>query len=91
MPKLKYVLRGVKWSSCQLPPHLLRQIKQVWDKSGNSCDIKMLWGVAVCVIFVVVRARKMSVPNDKACDPAIHFSINDVPYALEITPLSIMS
>ena len=45
MPKLEYVLRGLKKHQAEvmgvqrerlpITPHLLRQINQVWDKRGN--------------------------------------------------------
>lgn len=64
MPKLEYVFRRVKKHQVEtmggqrerLPiiPHILRQIKGVWDKKGDSCDIRKnalggLLFVSLCV------------------------------------------
>ena len=85
MSKLEYMLKGVKKQQAEkgsgqserLPTtnHLLRQIKQLWEKEGDSWDVKMLWA-ACCLCYM--RAGEMTVPNNKDSDPAVHLSMGNI-------------
>ena len=85
MPRLEYVVKGMKRRApravrCRLPitPEILRQMRQVWDKSPKVYDAKMLWAASSLCFFGFLRSREVVVPSPKEYDPAYHLGVKEV-------------
>ena len=88
LPRLHYVLRGVKRSqggNCasgrlRLPitPHLLRQIKTAWEDRAMDPDIVMLWAACYLAFIGFLRAGDLTVPSDSCFDASTHLAWGDV-------------
>ncbi len=88
LPRLHYVLRGVKRSQggdgasgrerLPITPHLLRQIKVAWNSRAADPDCIMLWAACCLAFFGFMRAGELTVPNDSSFDPTVHLAWGDV-------------
>ena len=87
MPRLSQVMRGIKSQQakqgCQsrlclpISPTILRQLKQVWDKSADNFGHIMLWAASTR-FFGFMRAGEITVPSHDAYDSTAHLSFKDI-------------
>lgn len=91
MPKLHYVLRGIKSKEAErlsgsggsrerlpITPPLLLRMKAVWEREPNRANAKMLWAASCLCFFAFLRVGEMTVPKDGGFDPAVHLGVGDV-------------
>ena len=88
LPRLDYVLRGVKKREVEhgvvrkqrlpISPDILRRIQQVWSSAAALPDTIMLWAACTLCFFGFLRAGEMMVSNDGAYDPSVHLSVGDI-------------
>lgn len=88
MPRLRQVLKGVQMTrgkegrapKPRLPitPSVLRKMKEVWARQGDSYVNIMLWAAAATTFFSFCRSGEMVVEKEDAYDPASHLSYRDI-------------
>ena len=100
MPRLEYVMRGMKKKAAGRQARIRRPItirelkvlKQIWEKRPNRTDAMMLWAAAVMCFLGFLRSGEVVAPSDSAYDPAANLAYGDVrvdsvtnPQYLEVT------
>ncbi len=99
MPRLEYVIRGVKKSAAKkssprfpITPPILRKLKAVWENYSDHRNALMLWAASCICFFGYLRVGEVVVPSDRDYDRKVHLSQGDVrvndtanPQYLEIT------
>ena len=96
MPKLHYVLRGIKKHEAEvgsgprerLPvtPDILLQIRAVWEPSGASWSTKLLWAACGLAFFGFMRAGELVAPSATSHDPSIHLCMADIAFDSSSAP-----
>ena len=87
MPRLKYVITGVKreeaekeaGSRTRLPitPDILHKLKRLWKEKANEWDTRMIWAARLLCFFAIMRIGELAVPSDSRFDPKVHLSFKD--------------
>lgn len=97
MPRLDYVMRGIKRSQgedgtnisrSRLPitPTILSLLYKVWAPSEEKYTETLLWA-AVCVgFFGFLRSGEFTVPSDSSYDASVHLSFEDIAVNCRATP-----
>ena len=88
MPKLHYVLRGIKSEQVKkdspqhqrLPvtPTILHKIHQVLLRKPNDFNNIMLWSAFLLCFFGFLRSGEITIPDASAYDPSVHLNFNDI-------------
>lgn len=88
MPRLRQVLKGVqvmrgkegRAPRPRLPitPSVLRKIRAVWERKGESADARLLWAVATTTFFTFCRSGEVVVEREDSYDPNSHLSFRDI-------------
>ena len=97
MPRLEYVLKGVKVERArQLPgakrtrlpitPAILLKLKAVWTEKNADADSCMLWAAACVCFFGFFRSGEITVPSTNSYDAGVHLSMADLAVDNATTP-----
>ena len=88
MPRLEYVLRGIKHSEGELgvsrqerlpiTPHILIKLRQVWALEGELQNTKLIWAASTLCFFAFLRVGEMSYPTATTYDPEVHLCVQDI-------------
>ena len=88
MPKLEYVLRGVRKHELEkgagqrpclpITPDIFHRIRAQWESTGHTWDTRMFWAACCLCFFAFLRVSEMSVPDDTSYDPDVHLSFRDI-------------
>ena len=88
MPKLEYVLRGIKRelskkrhaSKPRLPmtPNILLKLRAVWEEKATAFDHIMLWAACCMCYFGFLRSGEVCSPADSNHDPSTHLNFSDI-------------
>jgi len=85
MPRLEYVIKGIKRSTAhptrkRLPitPDILLKLKQVWQPSPDSHDTSMLWVAACMYFFGFLRVGEVVAPGISKFDSSTNLCAGDV-------------
>ena len=96
MPRLEYVLAGIKRTEARKGPRpkqrlpitldILLQLKAVWLSPPIHRDNIMLWSAACIAFFGFLRTGEFTVPSQRAYDPDVHLSLADVAIDSHVSP-----
>lgn len=85
MPKLEYLLKGVKRSApgsvrrrLPITPEILSRLKHYWLKPPGSRDARMLWAVSCLCFFGFLRSGEAVAPSVGSYDPNCQLCFSDV-------------
>ena len=96
MPRLEYVLRGIKQKEAEngannrecLPimPHILGRLWEVWATTGHLQDTKLIWAASTLCFFAFLRAGEISTPSTTSYDPATNLCMADIAVDEPLSP-----
>ena len=83
-PQLDLVLRGIKRRQggpapdrrLPITPGILRLLRAVWERAGDTWDAQMLWAASCCGFFGFMRSGEFTVAGE--FDPSRHLSPADI-------------
>ena len=85
MPRLEYVIKGIKRLSpqstrCRLPitPSILIKLKAVWKADRDQFNASMLWAAASLCFFGFLRSGEVVAPSELEYDSQTHLCFSDV-------------
>ena len=98
MPKLDYVLRGIKKHQAEqssddrtrlpITPTLLSKMREVWEDARPGMDITMIWAACSLAFFGFLRLGELTVPSDNDYDPQTHLGLADITFDHPTRPSS---
>ena len=96
MPKLHYVLRGIKKTQCKEPlshqkrlpitPSILQSVRNTLSLDSACHNDVMLWAAALLCFFGFLRSGEITIPKASAYDPTIHLSLADLAFDHAVQP-----
>ena len=80
MPRLEYVVRGLKKEQAGQPkktrlpitPAIFRKIRQKWEAHSAEWDYIMLWAAVYLCFFGILRSGKVVAPTETGFDAKQH-------------------
>ena len=88
MPRLEYVLKGIKRVQAEegstikerlpITPHILRRLREVWAPKGDKWDNKMIWAAATLCFFGFMRVGELTASAVSLYDPDVHLCVADI-------------
>ena len=82
MPKLEYVLRGVRkqkkvWVNGHASPSVQIYSKSQWEPTAHTWDTRMAWATCCQCFFAFLRVSEITVPDDTSYVQDVHLSFRD--------------
>jgi len=88
-----YIVKGAKWvkpgvQRCRLPitPEILVKLRDVWDRSQNARDAKILRAASCLCFFGLLRSGKVVAPAVGQYDPSDHLCFEDIQVDSQAAP-----
>ena len=88
MPRLQYVLRGIKLEESRAPastkqrlpvtPAILMKMHSVLQNHLHDFDNVMIWAASLVCFFGFLRSGEITIPSQSAYDPTAHLSFADI-------------
>ena len=88
MPRLDYVMRGIKRAESEsggggrerlpITPHILHQLLGVWAPTGHLRDTKLIWAASTLCFFAFLRAGELCTPSSTSYDSDVHVCVQDI-------------
>ena len=88
MPRLHYVLRGIKCEEAKngsskqqrlpITPNILLQVHTVLIRDPKNFDNIMLWAASLLCFFGFLRSGEITIPAATAYDPTVHLNFADI-------------
>lgn len=97
MPRLQYVLRGIKkdrsihpqqsqYKRLPVSPTILLQVHSVLTSSPCTHDTLMLWAAALLCFYGFLRSGEITIPSANAYDPTVHLNFTDLSFDAPVNP-----